>query len=135
MYKAVREHFPNYYDCYAFLGLQPSKVRGQRRYASAEDVITGIRRRCDLGLGTRVVDLVFGPKRTRDNPLLKSAVHFFWEMVNGAELCEYPSRKEASEEQPLLNCNFETVAGEAPETWSEVIICVELAFMQLGAMR
>ncbi|MCI0446322.1 hypothetical protein L0152_24305, partial [bacterium] len=77
LYKAVRHYFPNYYDCYAFLGLDPSEVCGQRRYRSADAVIAAMKRRGDLGLGLRVVDLAFGPKRHRDHPLLSSAFHFF----------------------------------------------------------
>lgn len=77
LFKAVQQYFPNYYDCYPYLGLDPSEVCGQRRYASADAVIAAIKRRCDMGLGLRVVDLVFGPKRNRDSALLESAIHFF----------------------------------------------------------
>ncbi|MCI0605267.1 hypothetical protein L0156_19955 [bacterium] len=109
LYKAVLEHFPNYYDCYPFLGLHPSSVRGQRRYASAEEVITEIRRRCDLGLGTRVVDLVFGPKRTRDNPLLKSAVHFFGRWSTALNFANVPPEKKRPKNSPSSTTILKTL--------------------------
>lgn len=93
LHQEVKRHFPTYYDCYSVLGLDASGVRGQRRYATADSVIEGLRRRCDMGLGTRVVDLVFAAKPTRDNPLLKSAVHFFGSWSAALNFANIPLEK------------------------------------------
>ncbi|MCI0619330.1 hypothetical protein L0244_40695, partial [bacterium] len=63
-------------------------------------VIAELRRRLELGLGMRVVDLVFGRRRTRDNPLLKSAIHFFGSWSAALNFANIPSEKKRPKNSP-----------------------------------
>lgn len=102
LHEAVRRYFPNYYDCYAVLGLDDSEVPGRRRYATADAVVAGLRQRCEMGVGLRVVDLVFGPKRTRDNPLLSSAIHFFGGWSAALNSADIPLEKKRPKNGPSV---------------------------------
>jgi hypothetical protein len=77
LYQAVLRYFPKYYDCYPVIGLRKYAPPVRRHYATAENVLSAIRKRDAMNLGVRLADLWKGPMKGRDYYLGKRGIEIF----------------------------------------------------------